>query len=1197
MSTQVKTKRKAASSRVAQVDRYVGQQLKQTMRQVRISDTIAAFIAMLVFLIGYFIIVAFVDAWVWPLSTTGRIIGLVILAAGICFIAWKMFLPLVMRKINPQYAAKMIEEAKPTFKNSLLNYLSLRKKESKTRRAVLHEVTRKAATDLKSVSVDNMVDRSNIIRMGFTLVAIFSLAIVYSVLSPKNPLQTVARILAPTAKISKPAVVRIINVTPGDTDVFFGDQLQVTAEIRGRHEPEDVRMYFSTVDGQMKDVAVAMQPGTKKTEYVGKLTTGPAGIQSPLTYWIEARDGRTPDFDVNVRTNPAISINQITITPPEYTRLPERIIEGQGEVQCPEGSKISVRATANLPIRLAYLELLQAKSDDPDNEDFTSEDVEMKFEGNEAQGRFVATLNSKRTKQRYTHYRVRFVSENGFRNENPNTYPIRVIADLGPQVEIVRPTEKEVMLPVNQPLLVEVRAEDLDFEIKSVDLQFDHQGTELHDRNLHMNLQKERPVGGAGLATSGRVTAQSVFTPEDFNLNPGDKVIMHAAAADNRMSINGQPAPNISYTDNYLLVITEPVANPRQPKTNDEKKEEQEKQNQQDNQKQDSSDQGSSEADKQGDSESKQGDGNKGDGQSSENEAQEQQGDSSEGENGNSELSQSGDEGSQSQDSGNSESQQGSDSGESGDQSSDGQSGSESQDSDGGSDSKDSNEQQSGGSSDDSGSSQATGNSKSDANDASETGGGADSNSAQTDNDPNGNSRGDSQTEGGKNTEGSSSNRQQGDGGTNDDSQATGEGARDNSLTDGQHEPLAKDATEREKFERLKEWADQQGQKSDQDSQEQEQDGGPNESGDPNDGDGGKQSNQGNDADQTEPGQKQNSQKRDDQRGDGQSSEEPASDGNPNDGAKDGAQSQDGSPDGKPGDQSDSKTGQGDPSDSKSGDADSSDSQPQDSQQPTDGGGQKGGDQNKPGNADDQNPSGKDGEDGNKPGSKSGDNNQPDQKQPGDKPNDGQSGGGGEGGQQQPGGGAEGGAQESGKGGGGSKGGKGGQESQGGGKQSPDGQGGSSEGTGQGAGGGGSSSGGTSTDGAAPKGDDANLDYAKKATDMILNNLEDEKFDPSQELLNDMNMSADELREFVDRWQKMKQNARTNNTDRRKYENALRSLNLKPKTRGRTVRTKKDNLRGLSEDNALDQIPAGVDVNEFHEYLKSRNRASRQPRK
>ena len=172
----------------------------------------------------------------------------------------------------------------------------------------------------RTVTVENTVDRSNVIRMGFMLVAISALAIVYSVLSPKNPLQTVGRILAPVSKLAKPAVVRITDVNPGDTNVFFGDQLEVTAEINGRHEPGDVRLLFSTKDGQLMNVSVPMQQGESKTQYVGRLSTGSAGIQTPLTYWIEARDGLSPEYSVNVRTNPSISINQVTIVPPKYTR-------------------------------------------------------------------------------------------------------------------------------------------------------------------------------------------------------------------------------------------------------------------------------------------------------------------------------------------------------------------------------------------------------------------------------------------------------------------------------------------------------------------------------------------------------------------------------------------------------------------------------------------------------------------------------------------------------------------------------------------------------------------------------------------------------------------------------------------------------------------------------------------------------------
>ena len=208
VSKQTKPNSQSAKVRLSQVDQFVGKQLHQTMRQVRAADAISAFVALLAYVLAFFIVVALIDGWIYPLSTLGRICALAVLILGLGFIGWKMIGPLVMRKINPQYAAKMIEDAKPTFKNSLLNYLSLRKKESKTKRAVLQEVTRKAAVDLKSVSLENTVDRSNVIRMGFILVALAAIAIVYSVLSPKNPLQTVSRVMAPTAKIAKPAVVR-----------------------------------------------------------------------------------------------------------------------------------------------------------------------------------------------------------------------------------------------------------------------------------------------------------------------------------------------------------------------------------------------------------------------------------------------------------------------------------------------------------------------------------------------------------------------------------------------------------------------------------------------------------------------------------------------------------------------------------------------------------------------------------------------------------------------------------------------------------------------------------------------------------------------------------------------------------------------------------------------------------------------------
>lgn len=1197
MSTQVtKQNSKAGQSRSGKIDQYVSKQLKQTMQQVRVSDSIAAFIALLAFVIGYFIIAAIIDAWVWPLSMTGRLIGFAGLLLGIGVILWRMFLPLVMRKINPQFAAKMIEESKPTFKNSLLNYLALRRKDSNTRRAVLNEVTRQAAKDLQTVTLENAVDRSNVIRMGFMLVAISALAIVYSVLSPKNPLQTVRRILAPASKMTKPAVVRITDVTPGDTDVFFGDQLEVTAEVNGRHEPGDVRLLFSTKDGQLMNVSVPMQPGDSKTQYVGTLSTGSAGIQTPLTYWLEARDGRSPDFDVNVRTNPSISISQVTITPPTYTRLPERTLDGQGEIQCPEGSQVTINAQANLPMKLAYIELLQAKSDAPDNEDFRTEEVKMTFEegGREATGRFKATLNSKRTKQKFTHYRVRFISEKGFRNENPNIYPIRVIADLGPEVEIVRPTEKEITLPVNQPLLVEVRAEDLDFEISSIDLQFDHQGTSLLDRNLHLQLKSEENENGILGSINGRVTAETIFTAQKFNLEPGDRVLMHAKAADNRMSVNNLPAPNISYTENYTLIITEPVANPHQPKKSDEGQDDPDQREPTERKNQNSSNQDSdgSDGDENDSSEENQGGGDS-DSTGDEGQSEDQQGGTSEtGESNDSQENQSNDGGSGSKDSGQgAESQnEGQDGGE--DQGDTGNSEGGKSSEDGGSDDNSQNQNQrsdDGGQSEE-GASSASGNSQSQSDDARETGGGAGSEGQRNDDAPNQQSSGNSQSSDGTNSQGSSDNRQSGDGGSQRDSQADGEGNRDNSLTDGQQEPLSEDATEREKFERLKEWMESEGQKSEQPGDSDDTD-----SQNDNESDGQKTGRQKpGDEGSSNPSEQQPQDSPDSSgnagSGDNQTGEENSQDGNPQQGAKNGAQSEDGSPDA-------GQQGNSDQTQSGDGSQRSEDSQNSQGSQ-SDDGGQKGSADPKDG-GDSQENNSQSGDSGNEGDQKSGDSQQPNDSQKsedgaGDEgSSEGQKGAGEQGdskGQGATGGqGADGepGSEANAKGQEGSAGDSNAQDS---GASSQSKKGGGSKGS---PGNGGGGAGGKGSSGTNQGADDANLDYAKKATDLILNELEDEDYDPSQELLEDMNMSREELAEFVQRWQEMKKNARKSGKSKRQYEDALRALNLKPKTRGRSVKAKKDKLHGLSEDSALDQVPAGVSVDKFHEYLKSLNRASR----
>ncbi len=91
-----------------------------------------------------------------------------------------------------------------------------------------------------------------------------------------------------------------------------------------------------------------------------------------------------------------------------------------------------------------------------------------------------------------------------------------------------------------------------------------------------------------------------------------------------------------------------------------------------------------------------------------------------------------------------------------------------------------------------------------------------------------------------------------------------------------------------------------------------------------------------------------------------------------------------------------------------------------------------------------------------------------------------------------------------------------------------------------------------SSQGEAPPGDEANLDYARKQTDLVLDKLADQlnKKDVDDQLLKDLGWTEEDLRRFIDRWNQRKEAARRNDpageSANRELDEALRSLGLRP---------------------------------------------------
>ncbi|MCA9271180.1 MAG: hypothetical protein KDA41_22010, partial [Planctomycetales bacterium] len=74
-------------------------------------------------------------------------------------------------------------------------------------------------------------------------------------------------------------------------------------------------------------------------------------------------------------------------------------------------------------------------------------------------------------------------------------------------------------------------------------------------------------------------------------------------------------------------------------------------------------------------------------------------------------------------------------------------------------------------------------------------------------------------------------------------------------------------------------------------------------------------------------------------------------------------------------------------------------------------------------------------------------------------------------------------------------------------------------------------------------------EYARKATDLALEYLKDQKDNPDRELLEKLGWNKDDLAKFIDRWQRMQRAADTagaGSEEARRLDDTLRSLGLRP---------------------------------------------------
>jgi hypothetical protein len=107
--------------------------------------------------------------------------------------------------------------------------------------------------------------------------------------------------------------------------------------------------------------------------------------------------------------------------------------------------------------------------------------------------------------------------------------------------------------------------------------------------------------------------------------------------------------------------------------------------------------------------------------------------------------------------------------------------------------------------------------------------------------------------------------------------------------------------------------------------------------------------------------------------------------------------------------------------------------------------------------------------------------------------------------------------------------------------------------------------------------DPANLEYAKKATDLALEALRRQREQPDPELLKKLHWSEQDLRKFLDRWESAREQAMSDPEQQKKFEKELHA---------RQVDRRVDQLRGMRESGV--RMPAPENLRrQFDQYRRS----------
>ncbi len=214
-------------------EQFIDHQLARTQAKIKTTDILIGCLTLATAFIAVLFLEIVLDHAVGLPIWVRRIILLAGMAGAAVYSGYRIARPF-LRRVNGFYAAKTIEETDPHFKNSLINYLDLRKHRDELPKRVLRAIEAKAVGDLTKVEIETVVNQKRVLHTWYALMGVIMVVFIYYGFAPKSVLDSAKR--AFLADVVRPTNTRLDSIKPGD-DPELSEVVAGIARRRSRSRP------------------------------------------------------------------------------------------------------------------------------------------------------------------------------------------------------------------------------------------------------------------------------------------------------------------------------------------------------------------------------------------------------------------------------------------------------------------------------------------------------------------------------------------------------------------------------------------------------------------------------------------------------------------------------------------------------------------------------------------------------------------------------------------------------------------------------------------------------------------------------------------------------------------------------------------------------------------------------------------------